>query len=144
MSVDLNTTESPADLIISSRDRNIVKYSKAEWKRAIMSFLNDIWSQLYDEADGCIIFGEICLSLGKNGYSLSYPEPTNVPRPNINERSEIHAVTSDRDKLELGLARFARNSHIKMLVIEFPASRFMLWKGDKKTDLHYTVVDRTF
>ncbi len=138
----------PRELIRLSFGGKVRPYEMREWKRAITSFLEHIWSKHPDDfgVGGAILFGDVGLSIG-SGRGSSYRMPLSTikecSRPSF-AREDIHAVTCERDEVELGLARFVHNSGIKMLVIEFASVRFMLWKGPEKTSLNYTVAPRTF
>lgn len=132
------------DGILVSTHRKVRNYPKSEWKRAITAFLDDIWSQGINRATGAILFGKVSLYTNSQGYNVTYPSGTEVTeRPRL-DRHEIHAVTCEQHQVEIGLARFVRCPHIRMLVIEFGSIRLMMWKGMMSTDFHYTVVDRTF
>ena len=115
-----------------------------EWKRAILAFLDGMWSQARENEAGMIALNDTALYLTRRGYSLSWPAGMQpMPRPSL-DRHLIHVVTCERDKTELGLARFVRASDIRMLVIEFSCDQLMLWKGESKTDFDFSVVPRTF
>ena len=102
-------------------------YRMSEWKRAIMAFLDGMWSQRHGLVSGILIFDDVTLDIhDENGYHLSRPvAKPEIPRP-LFSRSEIHAVTCERNSVELGLARLIRNPDIKILVIEFSTLRLML------------------
>jgi hypothetical protein len=119
-------------------------YDQKDWRKAINRYLDQIWSQQNDDAEGLLFFGDIMFSLQNGKYDVQYPAATReLPRPQFS-RGEIHAVTSKRNEFELGLTKFVRNNSMRLLVIEFPDLRFMLWKGLDRTDLFATVIDRTF
>ncbi len=122
-------------------------YQMSDWKRAINSFLDGIWKQPRDFSTiAGIVFGDVAVFINRRGgYEISYPPSAMGKSSGLSlDRSMVHAVTSEPDKLELGLARFVRNPNIKMLAIQFPCEMLMLWKSDVKTELHYIVVDRKF
>jgi hypothetical protein len=124
----------------------ITEYPMHQWKRAFRAFLDYIWSQNRHEANGTLCLDN-CLTfyLNQQGYHVQYPTLTvGLERP-LFDRDEILVVTNDRKDIELGLARFANNQWLKMLVIEYYDIRVMIWKVNKKaTEIDCTVLNRTF
>lgn len=147
MGIELGDIRFAGQIHVSCASEPRESFPLPNWKKAFNRFLDGIWSQ-HDEFAKVVLWIEdaICLYLDEKGeYKLQYNPHQRWAneRPTFN-RYRVHAVTSERRDLELGLVKFVRNDGMEMLVIEFPALRFMLWKGDSRTDLFYTVVDRTF
>ena len=120
------------------------KYPRKSWRRAIERFLHGIWTQQNDYAKGTLIIDDVALSLDQGKYTVNCATSSPAtPRPSFN-RDQIHAITGDRKDVELGVAKFLANNHMRQLVIEFSSCRLMFWKGEGRTELHTCVVDRTF
>ena len=122
----------------------IEKYPLTNWRRAFNAYLDEIWSQQNDSAEGVLIIGDIVLCFRHGEYSISSPAGVPVPERPVFSRNEIHAVSGERRDVELGLAKFVRNNSLNQFVIEFGSVRLMFWKGLRRTDLNFCVVDRTF
>ena len=132
------------EIKIKFRNEQIQTYAGVDWRKAFNRYIDGVWSQHNQFAEGVLIIDTVILSLHNEEYSIQNPTDLIIyARPGFN-RSEIHAVPSDRNSIELGLAKFVRNDFIRMLVIEFSCSRLMLWKDQARTVLHSTLIDRSF
>jgi hypothetical protein len=144
----MNSSTEDASIVteigVKNTQQEIQAYAGVDWRKAFNRYLDGIWSQSNQFAEGGMAIETIIIYLRRGEYYIQAPTDLIVSeRPEFN-RDQIHAVPSDRNSIELGLVKFVRNNLIRMLVVEFGALRLMIWKGESRSELHCTVVDRTF
>lgn len=119
------------------------EFDGTNWRKALSHYLDGVWAQKNASVEGVLMIDHVVLFINHGEYNFTCPPSPVYSRPELT-RDQIHAITGKRDEFELGLAKFIRNNGIRMLAVEFTDSRMMLWKGPRRTDLFFTVMDRTF
>ena len=145
----VNNTEPQSALIkkigVKHGTKAIKQYEGSNWRKAFTFYLDGVWSQNNRSVEGVIFIDNMVLQLHHGEYQYRHPSGIAVhPRPQWENRSQIHAVMVSRDQLELGLVKFIRNNQIRMLVLMFGVDQLTLWKSPERTELFCTLVPRTF
>ncbi|HPA25752.1 MAG TPA: hypothetical protein PLK76_03270 [bacterium] len=112
-------------------------FAENEWRKAVLYYLFGVWKNMHDVAyrpkisfDGQIPLDCVSLRLDKGeskyyalaGYQLSSVIPSFYAE-------DVLCVSSDRNAVEMGLVRFAKDKAIRMLKIDFGEGKVLaLWK----------------
>jgi len=113
-------------------------YPGENWREAIISYLNGIWSGKTDLRG--LYFNNTCVRLSKTGgeYYLYFRHEQDGPEPqNLAACETVWAVSYPAlNDMEIGLIRFVRNNSIRQLVLTFPGvGNMTLTKGQKRSEL---------
>lgn len=139
MSIATTTMSAPVTSIRILENRNFIG---SDWREAILTFLNGVWSDhivINHPAEIC--FNNIRLQLGQNNeyyvYFLVERDGTNFNATAPYNRDAMYIVSyPSANDVEAGLIRFVRNNKIRQLVIGFPGvGRVTLTKDQKRGSL---------